>query len=416
MQAPTQVSVGVLVINLEQSRTRQKIATSNNRAGVFYVDFLLSLRAPPASGLEIDHAVWQALSFRNAKEIYLAADLPGSPGTRRYEGAFYYDPDLHMYPVDAQDLSIIVQQTQNASNEWVFVPSSHLNGMSATMGDMGHKECSVATHLSILDGQARRFSTFTFSVRMHNPRWYVVITAFVPPVLVCLPVMLSYTLGPLSWYPLRFMVAGINLVSLAFFYDSYLRQVPELDYLTVFDKFIYCIYIWLIAGIISLARLVYVFSDAMEAEGIDPEHWQWTKSFSLRPVRAGSADDRPLLLSVHLRDDCLHLSIFSAVVRIFGLCAIFFLWVWVSDVVMIFVLFVAAWWYFSWMHGAQLRVRAKNGEAQHHSVKSDALNASKSKGREFHWEVLLCCCYRPILDMLFAECCWCQCCAGPRPT
>ena len=60
-------------------------------------------------------------------------------------------------------------------------------------------------------------------------------------------------------YPLRFMLSGFAFVSLAFFYDSFMRLLPILGYLTAFDKYIYCLYLWLIASIISLALMCRVF-------------------------------------------------------------------------------------------------------------------------------------------------------------
>ena len=67
-------------------------------------------------------------------------------------------------------------------------------------------------------------------------------------------------------YPLRFMLSGVAFVSLAFFYDSFMRLLPILGYLTAFDKYIYCLYLWLIASMVSLALMCRIFrSDHLRA-------------------------------------------------------------------------------------------------------------------------------------------------------
>ena len=393
----TKVSVGVFVINIEHGRRRQKWAASGGEAGVFFADFLIFLRKPSGSDLWTDDsAVWNTISFRNAKDIYFSQNLPVVAGVRHVQGAFYYDPNLDMYPLDSQSLKIIVQQTKETADKWVFVPDDNLNGLSGGMEDISHKKCSGDAVFSSVDG--KEYSALSFSVVVRKPRRYAVVTAFIPPVLIMLPVMLSYSLGPMSWYPLRFLLAGCSFVMMAFFYDSFLRQLPILAYLTLFDKYIYCLYLWLIGGIVSLLMMVLIFRD-VAAEREAEKH------------REGLMDETPLYLSVALRDDLLFLSMFCAILTLVALFALFVAWVLLPDVVMLFIFILVIWIYMWWLHMSYHRLKRKHGLEQSEqgglSKVMTREDVELAKGRAFNCELLLCCCYPPIVNICIEECCCC---------
>ena len=195
----TEVSVGIFVMKIETSRKAQKSAAANGEAATFFIDFLLTVTQPSGSTLWTDdNAIWDTLSFRNVKDIFESKSVEGTPGARRIQASFYYDPDLSMYPMDSQRLRIIVQQTKHTNDEWVFVPSPELNGMSKDAPDIKHKVCSGDVDSEEIGG--KQYSAFTYTVNVRKPRWFAIITAFIPPMLIMLPVLLGHTLGPLSWY------------------------------------------------------------------------------------------------------------------------------------------------------------------------------------------------------------------------
>ena len=195
----THVAVGIFVINIQNSRNAQKNAAAHGDAATYYVDFLLTVTQPPGSTLWTDdEAMWDTLTFRNVKDIFESKAVEGTQGARRIQASFYYDPDLSMYPMDSQRLRIIVQQTKHTTNKWEFVPSPELNGMSKDAPDIQHKSCSGDADSEEIGG--KQYSAFTFTVNVRKPRWFAIITAFIPPMLIILPVVLGHTLGPLSWY------------------------------------------------------------------------------------------------------------------------------------------------------------------------------------------------------------------------
>jgi len=399
----TQVSVGIFIINVEHSRKKQMIATAESKAGIFFADFIIFIRQPPGAHLwTTDEEVWDTMSFRNAKEIFLSSNVPQVLGGRRIQGAFFYDPDLDMYPLDSQDLRIILQQTKFAANKWLFVEDSSLNGMSARIEDMKHKTCS--TNPDFLNFNSTDFSAFTFTVTTRHPHWYAVITAFVPPVLFCLPAMLAYTLGPIAWYPLRFMLSGCSFISLVFFYDSYLRQLPVLDYLTLFDKYVYCLYLWILGGVIALMLMLWVFRDVVQDRN---------KNTVLGPKwQPGElADYERLYLSNHMRNDLLHLSMFCGIITLMGLAGAWLAWSVLPNVVVFIALLLIVWAYFWWLKLSYHRIKRKHVYEQDQAGGLMNVIANEentvAKGRAFHFELLLCCCYPPVVDICIQECCCC---------
>ena len=402
----TQLSVGIFVINVQHSRKTQMIATAENKAGIFFADFLIFIRQPPGANLlTVDAEVWDTISFRNAKKIFFSSNVPLVSGVRRIQGAFFYNPDIDMYPMDSEDLSIILQQTKFPANKWLFVPDSSLNGMSAGIEDMKHKKCSADAHF--LKFNSTDFGAFTFAVTTRHPRWYAVITAFVPPVLFCLPAMLAYTMGPIAWYPLRFMLAGCSFISVVFFYDSYLRQLPVLDYLTLFDKYIYCLYLWILGGVIALMHMLWVLRDVVHDKDkntvLGPK-WQFGSGAQL-------ADYEHLYLSNHMRNDLLHLSMFCGMITIMVLAGVWLAWSFLPNVVVFIALLLIVWVYFWWLNLSYYRIKRKHVYEQDQAggLMNVMANEEKTvaKGKTFHFELLLCCCYPPVVDICIQECCCC---------
>ena len=397
----TVVSVGIFVINFDRRRSKQKRAAATGEASIFYVDFMLTLTQPSGSTLWTDDATaFDSISFRNAKEVYESTSVEAAPNTRRIKAAFFYDPNLRMYPMDKQQLTIEIEQKNFTSDQWDFAPSPDLNGLSTTEDDMSHKKCSADVMYAHADGKA--YSTFVFKLQVRKARIYAIVTGFIPPLLICMPVLLSLFLGPASWAPHRHMVSGLALVSIAFFYDSYLRQLPVLQYLTMFDKFIYCMYLWILATIVSLAMLQYVFRDAKDKVDLTEE---------------GGFDEtgaERLYLTVHLRNDMLHFTFFSALIWFYMLAALFFLWLWLPEVLMCLVLLVSIVAYFAWLWLSYNRMKRRHSLEQEESggisgilTRQAAGDIEAAKGRSFQWNMMLCCCYGPFITLCLRECCCC---------
>jgi len=271
-----------------------------------------------------------------------------------------------------------------------------MNGLNGDMREIHHMYCSGDADTEIIDG--KEYSAFTFTLQVRTPRFFALITGFVPPTLMILPVMLGHTLGPMSWYPLRFMLSGCSFVSLAFFYDSFLKLMPMLFYLTAFDKYIYCLNLWLLASVVSLIMMLFIFKDS--TQGHEPERF-----------REGLLDKTPLHMSVGLRDDILHLSLFCALATLVGLFLLFLAWLCLPNVIWLLFFFVAAVFYFWWVSLSYHRVKRKHGlEQEVQGGLSRTLSnkdVEEARGRAFHFEMMLCCCYQPMITICIEECCCC---------
>lgn len=201
-------------------------------------------------------------------------------------------------------------------------------------------------------------------------------------------------------YPLRFMLSAFAIVSLAFFYDSFMRLLPILGYLTAFDKYIYCLYLWLIGTILSLAMMCHIFRDAVH----DKDHLDSHGG-------EGLWDETPVYLSVALRDDLLHVSMFSALVTMTALFCVYIGWLFLPNVVILLITVFLIIFYFWWMHATYHRLKQKHGlEQEEQGGLSRVLSkedVERAKGRSFQASMLLCCCYQPMVDMCLEECCCC---------
>jgi hypothetical protein len=275
------------------------------------------------------------------------------------------------------------------------VPSPDLNGIGSAVFDLDHKECSTESHVEALEG--KELSAFSYSLHVRQPNKYAMITAFIPPLLIVLPAVLAQTLGPIRFHQLRFMVSICSLASISFFYTSYLRQLPILGYLTAFDKYVYCMYLWLLATIVSLGILLYIFREAKRVES--PRQ------------KTQDIDDSTLLLSVALKNELLYFSMFSFALCGAGLLILFLIWLWLPVVLMLPVLILSAVFYCWWLYASYKRIKRKHVLEQE-ATGGFARMLSKQEtdvdmGNSFHWELLCCCCSRAFIDVFLQECCCC---------
>ena len=70
----------------------------------------------------------EQLTFSNAKGTSEVHMYMG--GARRVQGEFFFSPDMRWFPLDAQQLEIVLEQLQSPVAEFAFVPDFLLNGMS----------------------------------------------------------------------------------------------------------------------------------------------------------------------------------------------------------------------------------------------------------------------------------------------
>ena len=270
------VSVGIYLLNMELYA---------GEPGVFYADFLLFLR-------QRDHPMqmpdgsdpWDTLGFANAKNIASIESFGSTKGLRRVQGSFFFSPDLRWFPFDTQELSITVEQIKIPVSRWVFFPDWHLNGISdeirfpgwrGTLQDQGtslaHCHASVAMRTmpgAVEEGISKfgnvTFSTYTYKLQVHRPPVQGLITNFIPPAIMMTPAIYSAVVDPLAHWTLRLSLGGSAVMTLVFFHSSQAKQMPILNYLTAFDKYVYCVYLFIFSNIAALISIMVGFREQLE--------------------------------------------------------------------------------------------------------------------------------------------------------
>ena len=274
---PPNVSVGLFLLNLEAEN-------SGLASGIFYADFLLFLRQgdAPLEKFERQDPMKQ-LAFSNAKGVEKMQMYSG--GVRRIEGDFFFSPDMRWFPFDEQQLEVVLEQLESPIAEFDFVPDYNLNGMSPSVRFPGWQaslrqdasttaNCFASTGTKVYPGASRdsasaasniTFSTFKYTIRVQRPVYQGVITHFVPPAIMLSPTLYSYMLDPVAHWSTRVSLGSGGLMSVVFFHSSIAGQLPPLDYLTFFDKYIFCVYVCILVQLLSSFGVAFLFRREADA-------------------------------------------------------------------------------------------------------------------------------------------------------
>lgn len=211
-------------------------------------------------------------------------------GVRRIEGEFFFSPDMRWFPFDHQELEIVLEQLESPVNEFDFVPDFNLNGMSPSVrfpgwqsslreGKSKTANCRASAGTKIYPGASRdssssasnvTFSKFSYTISVQRPVYQGVITHFVPPAIMLSPTLYSYMLDPIAHWSTRVSLGSGGLMSVVFFHSSISGQLPPLDYLTLFDKYIFCVYVTILVQLLSSFGVAFLFRRESDDNTVSP--------------------------------------------------------------------------------------------------------------------------------------------------
>mmetsp|Transcript_47916 Transcript_47916/g.74831 ORF Transcript_47916/g.74831 Transcript_47916/m.74831 type:complete len:275 (+) Transcript_47916:102-926(+) len=188
-------------------------------------------------------------------------------------GTFLFSPDLRWFPFDTQDLEIIMEQLRVPVRDFQFIPDSHLNGMSPFIRFPGWQaslrvdsqskfaRCSASSGKKILPAMNRwsekvpnnnlTFSRFSYNVQVTRPFWQGVLTHMIPPAIMLTPALFSYALNPIVHSTTQLGSCSSSIVSILLFHIGIAGELPPVDYLTFFDKYIFAVYCTLFMALFS---------------------------------------------------------------------------------------------------------------------------------------------------------------------
>jgi len=166
------------------------------------------------------------------------------------------------------------------------VPDYHLNGLSPSIRfpgwqaslrsiDAAHANCRAMAGFKVYPGASLAslesaanvsFSRFSYKLSVQRPIMQGFLTNFIPPLIMLTPTVFSYTLDPLQHIAMRFSIAGGALVSIILFSNAVEAGLPPIEYMCLFDKFIFCVYFAVFASLATSVLVAILFRNEGAAD------------------------------------------------------------------------------------------------------------------------------------------------------
>ena len=248
-EGPTPVRVGVYVIDLTHVKEVEKTFTGDVHFTLRWEDPRLSAavlgRSLAGCPLRLEH-IWDPAVFivnmRNADRIesaFLSVDESGNVLYReRFYGTFTAALDLHEFPFDQQILAITTVARSSPDEVILLADSTRLgmvdlpsiSGWSMQQSD-DSQEPFVVPELGL--------SLPRFELRMLARRdsGYWLVRALLPLIIVLLMASVVFWVDPLA-YPRHVGFAFTSILTLIAYQFSISVMMPEISYLTRFDRFL----------------------------------------------------------------------------------------------------------------------------------------------------------------------------------
>ncbi len=260
-------------------------------SNTYYVDMYVWLRwkgdIDPTASLEFTNMVeeWGKQMESLHTEPKVLAD--GSKyQIMKVEGRFVQAFNLADYPLDRQQLSILVEDAVNPADTLAFEIDQASSGIGSKLKIPGWSltgwsaETFVHDYASSLgeDAAPSAYSAAQFSLNIERPMSYFYWKLLMPLAIVLLAALSALVLSPRS-IDARTALPGGALLTAIFLQKSYSDGLPDLGYLVLMDE-IYLVAYSLI--VLTLMRAIYIF--------------QKTSDFSAQALEKALSDDRKVMV------------------------------------------------------------------------------------------------------------------------
>ena len=260
-------------------------------SNTYYVDMYVWLRwkgdIDPTASLEFTNMVeeWGKQMENLQTEPKVLAD--GSKyQIMKVEGRFVQAFNLADYPLDRQQLSIMVEDSVNPADTLAFEIDQASSGIGSKLKIPGWSltgwaaETFVHDYASSLgeDAAPSTYSAAQFSLNIERPISYFYWKLLMPLAIVLLAALSALVLSPRS-IDARTALPGGALLTAIFLQKSYSDGLPDLGYLVLMDE-IYLVAYSLI--VLTLIRAIYIF--------------QKTSDYSAQALNKALSDDRKAMV------------------------------------------------------------------------------------------------------------------------
>jgi hypothetical protein len=252
-----QVTVGIYSAN---------IYDMDLRANTFNMSFYIWLRwngdFDPVSSLEFTNVVdnWGLTIDNITDSAQLLKD--GSKYQAMHVGGRFFQPfDLHSYPLDKQELSIYVENSNESAENLVYIPDSVSTGYSGDLLVPGWKvkELNVSNYIrdygtdfgEVGLEKASTYSTVKFSFKLERYANFFIWKMMLPLIIVLMTNWIALLLTP-TLVEVRTAMPASALLTCVFMRQSALDAIPECPSLVLMDQIYVMAYICIVLTLIQI--------------------------------------------------------------------------------------------------------------------------------------------------------------------
>jgi len=250
---PAKVEVGIFVNSIKNLDFARGTYTMD-----YYVHFRWTDPAIPSSRFEVMNG--QPSGANALVENFEDKSGPVKEEWYRVRSDFTITPNTRDYPFESGSLPIVIEDSSHDTTDMIYVPLANESGVDPAFElqgwSIGVPGFSVINH-SYPWGES--FSQLTFSVPVTKNATDSVVQTLIPPLIFCMVALISFFLSEehRELIALRYGLTTSMFISAVMFNFSQLASLPGIGGLTLFEKFMISVYLFL-AGTIVVTTLCYI--------------------------------------------------------------------------------------------------------------------------------------------------------------
>jgi hypothetical protein len=250
---PAKVEVGIFVNSIKNLDFARGTYTMD-----YYVHFRWTDPAISSSRFEVMNG--QPSGANALVENYEDKSGPEKEEWYRVRSDFTIAPNNRNYPFESGSLPIVIEDSSHDTTDMIYVPLLNESGVDPVFElpgwSIGVPGFSVINH-SYPWGES--FSQLTFNVPVTKNPTDAVVQMLIPPLIFCIVALISFFLSEehRELIALRYGLTTSMFISAVMFNFSQLASLPGIGGLTLFEKFMISVYLFL-AGTIVVTTLCYI--------------------------------------------------------------------------------------------------------------------------------------------------------------
>lgn len=217
----------------------------------------------PTASLEFQNAIEEwALMITNVYDEPVDLGDGEMYQVMRVNGLFFQAFEMKDYPLDQQELTLVIEDTDATAEERVYLVDTEATSLAPELMVPGWRidameaESSVHDYVSHMGDTtagegASKYAAITFSIGMERSASFFIWKLLFPLVIVLLTCWLALLLKP-RWVDLRTGMPATALLTVVFLQISYADALPQNSELVLMDKIYVLVYILVVGTLIQI--------------------------------------------------------------------------------------------------------------------------------------------------------------------